>query len=87
RELNEIVSAGENLQVVRIPGHYWHGFKVLGNEKAYLVYFTNKLYDYGNPDEERRPWNDPEIVPERINGRSDDPRCNKPWDWFYPPHK
>jgi len=87
RELNEIVSVGENLQVVRIPGHYWHGFKVLGNEKAYLVYFTNKLYDYGNPDEERRPWNDPEIVPERINGRSDDPRCNKPWDWFYPPHK
>ncbi|MEM2272474.1 MAG: dTDP-4-dehydrorhamnose 3,5-epimerase family protein, partial [Archaeoglobaceae archaeon] len=87
RELNEIVSVGENLQVVRIPGHYWHGFKVLGDEKAYLVYFTNKLYDYGNPDEERRPWNDPEIVPERINGRSDDPRCNKPWDWFYPPHK
>ncbi len=87
KELNEIVSAGENLQVVRIPGHYWHGFKVLGNEKAYLVYFTNKLYDYENPDEERRPWNDPKIVPERINGRSDDPRCNKPWDWFYPLHK
>ncbi|MEO0264844.1 MAG: dTDP-4-dehydrorhamnose 3,5-epimerase family protein, partial [candidate division WOR-3 bacterium] len=87
RELDEIVSVGENLQVVRIPGHYWHGFKVLGDEKAYLVYFTNKLYDYGNPDEERRPWNDPEIVPERINGRSDDPRCNKPWDWFYPPHR
>lgn len=30
QELDEIVSTGENLQVVRIPGHYWHGFKVIG---------------------------------------------------------
>ena len=87
RELDEIISTGDNLQVVRIPGHYWHGFKVIGNEKAYLVYFVNRLYDYESPDEERRPWNDPTIVPEIINGRKDDARCNKPWDWFYPPHK
>lgn len=26
-ELDEIVSTRENLQVVRIPGHYWQGFK------------------------------------------------------------
>lgn len=38
-------------------------------------------------DEVRRPWNDPTIVPKAINGRIDDSRCNKPWDWFYPPHK
>lgn len=86
REMFEVISTGENLQVVRIPGHYWHGFKVLGNDLAYLVYFTNRLYDYSNPDEERRPWNDPEIVPEKINGKRDE-RCGKPWDWFYPPHK
>lgn len=87
KELSEIVSTGENLQIVRIPGKYWHGFKVVGNEPAMLVYFVNKVYDYKNPDEVRRPWNDSEIVPESINGRKDDPRCNKPWDWFYPPHK
>jgi len=87
KEMSEVVSTGENLQVVRVPGHYWHGFKVIGDERAYLVYFTNRLYDYENPDEERRPWNDPTIVPEIINGRKDDPRCGKPWDWFYPPHK
>ncbi|MCS7109295.1 MAG: dTDP-4-dehydrorhamnose 3,5-epimerase family protein [Candidatus Micrarchaeota archaeon] len=87
KKLVEIISTGENLQIVRIPGYYWHGFKVLGDEKAYLVYFTNKLYDYNNPDEERRPWNDPEIVPMEINGRSDELRCGKSWDWFYPPHK
>lgn len=87
KEMNELVSTGENLQVIRIPGHYWHGFKVLGNERAYLLYFTNRLYDYNNPDEERRSWDDPTIVPERINGREKDPRCGKPWDWFYPPHR
>ena len=86
-ELDEIVSTGENLQIVRMPGHYWHGFRVVGDEQAYLVYFVNKLYDYEKPDEERRPWNDKTIVPKIINGRKDDERCNKPWDWFYPPYK
>jgi dTDP-4-dehydrorhamnose 3,5-epimerase len=87
KELDEIVSTGENLQLVRIPGNYWHGFKVIGNERAYLVYFVNRLYDHKNPDEERRAWNDKTIVPKVINGRTDDERCNKPWDWFYTPYK
>ena len=87
QELAEIISTGENPQIVRVPGHYWHGFKAIGVEPAILVYFVNKLYDYENPDEIRRPWNDPSIIPKVINGRTDDPRCDKPWDWFYPPHK
>ena len=58
REIDEIVSSGEVPQVVRVPGHYWHGFKVLGNEPAVLVYFVNRLYDYSDPDEIRRPWNE-----------------------------
>lgn len=86
-ELDEIVSTGENLQVVRIPGHYWHGFKVVGDERAYLVYFVNRVYDYNNPDEERLPWNGKTIIPKIINGVKDDERCNKPWDWFYLPYK
>ena len=59
----------------------------IGNENAWLLYFVNRLYDYSKPDEERRPWNDPTIIPEKINGRKDDPRVGKPWDWNYPPHK
>jgi dTDP-4-dehydrorhamnose 3,5-epimerase len=86
-ELDEIVSTGENLQVVRIPGHYWHGFKVVGDDRAYLVYFVNRLYDYEDPDEERRAWADPTVVPRIINGRKDEERCNKSWDWFYTPYK
>jgi dTDP-4-dehydrorhamnose 3,5-epimerase len=87
QELEEIISTGQELQLVRIPGIYWHGFKVIGEEVALLLYFTNRLYDYENPDEERRPWNDQKITPKKINGKSDDPRCNKPWDWLAPPHK
>jgi len=86
-ELNQIVSSGQNLQAVRIPGHYWHGFKALGNEPAMLLYFTTKLYDYDNPDEERRPWNDQAVIPKSINGKKDDLRAGKPWDWNYLPHK
>lgn len=86
QELDEVVSTGENPQILRIPGFYWHGFRVIGNEPATLVYFVNNLYDYKNPDEVRRPWNDPSLVPASINGKQD-ARCGKPWDWFYPPNQ
>jgi len=87
RELDEIISTSQNLQIVRIPGHYWHGFKVIGNETAWLIYFTTKLYDYNKPDEERRPWNDQKIIPASINGKKGDPRIGKPWDWLAIPYK
>ena len=86
-ELNEIISSSLDLQLVRIPGHYWHGFKAVGDEPALLLYFTTKLYDHVEPDEERRPWNDRMLVPRLINGKKDDVRANKSWDWNYPPHK
>jgi dTDP-4-dehydrorhamnose 3,5-epimerase len=86
-ELDEIISTGDDLKIVRIPGKYWHGFKVISDEAAWLLYFVNKLYDYERPDEERRPWNDQTIIPKSINDKKDDPRIGKPWDWNYPPHK
>jgi dTDP-4-dehydrorhamnose 3,5-epimerase len=86
-ELDELVSTGQNLQIVRVPGHFWHGFKAVGDEPAFLIYFTTCLYDPRDPDEERRSWNDPTLVPRSINGKKDDTRVGKPWDWNYPPHK
>ena len=86
-EINEIISSALDLQVVRIPGHYWHGFKALGDEPTMLIYFTTNSYDPAHPDEERRPWNDQKLVPKIINGKKDDVRVGKPWDWNYPPHK
>jgi dTDP-4-dehydrorhamnose 3,5-epimerase len=87
RELDEIVSTGEVPQIVKVPGKYWHGFKAIGTEPAMLVYFVNRLYDYNSPDELRKDWNDHNVIPWKINGKVDDPRCNKPWDWFFPAFK
>jgi len=77
-QLDEIVASEHKLQIVRIPGHYWHGTKTIGNKPSLTLYFVTRLYDYSNPDEERRPWNDPTII---------DPRTGKPYDWNKPPHK
>ena len=77
-KLVEIVSSSHNLQIVRVPGIYWHGSKTVSSEPSFLIYFVNRLYDYQNPDEERRPWNDPKII---------DPKTGKPFDWNRPPHK
>ncbi len=86
-ELDEVVSSGESLQLLRVPGSFWHGFKVIGSTPAHLIYFTNRLYDAKSPDEQRRPWDDPSVVPMSINGRKDDPRCGRPWDWLHVPFK
>jgi dTDP-4-dehydrorhamnose 3,5-epimerase len=87
KALYEIVSTGDDFKIVGVPGKHWHGFKVIGNEPAWLLYFMNRLYDYADPDEEKRPWNDPTIIPKSINSQTDDPRVGKLWDWNYPPHK
>ncbi len=77
-KLIEIISSSRKPQLVRIPGIYWHGTKAIGNEPSLTVYFVSRLYDYQNPDEERRPWNDSAII---------DPKMGKPFDWNRPPHK
>ena len=86
-ELDEIVLSSERLRVARIPGILWHGYKAIGTKPVKILYGVNRLYDYGDPDEERRPWNDPTIIPASINGRTDDPRVGKPWDWLAASHK
>jgi dTDP-4-dehydrorhamnose 3,5-epimerase len=86
-ELTEIVSSHTNPQLVRIPGHYWHGFKVVGLKPALLVYYTTLLYNASAPDEQRRPWNDSTLIPKSINGKQTDERVGKSWDWNIPPHR
>jgi dTDP-4-dehydrorhamnose 3,5-epimerase len=76
--LQELVVSEERLQVVRVPGHYWHGIKTLGNKPSLTLYCVTNLYDRNRPDEERRPWNDPSII---------DPLTGKPYDWNKPPHR
>jgi dTDP-4-dehydrorhamnose 3,5-epimerase len=38
------------------PGR-WHGFRVLDNKEAILLYYVTNKYDPDNPDEERAEWN------------------------------
>ena len=77
-QLDEVIGSAERLQVVRIPGQYWHGTKCVSPEPALTVYLVTRLYDAKNPDEERRPWNDPTVI---------DPKGGAPFDWNRPPHK
>ncbi len=77
-QLDEIVASEARLQVVRIPGHYWHGTKTLGDKPSLTVYCVNRLYDPKNPDEERRSWDDATIV---------DAKTGKNFDWNTPPHR
>ena len=86
-KMAEAITTGKKPTIVRIPGKYLHGTKTVSNEPSLLIYFVNRVYDYKNPDEHRRPWNDQTIVPTEINGNKHDPRVGKPWDWFLPPHK
>jgi len=83
----EIIASEHKPCIVRVPGKYWHGTMTISNTPSLTIYFVNNLYNYDNPDELRRPWNDTTIIPTEINGRKDDPRIGKPWDWFYPPHR
>jgi dTDP-4-dehydrorhamnose 3,5-epimerase len=78
KHLDQIVSSSELLRLVKIPGFYWHGFKNIGNTTAYVIYFVNKLYNYREPDEERRPWNDQNII---------DHKTGKSFDWNREPHQ
>ncbi len=87
QKLVEVIATGARPMLLRMEGGYYHGFKAIADEPSLMVYFVNRLYDYKDPDEERRPWNDPAIVPVEINGNRNDSRAGKPWDWFYPPHK
>jgi dTDP-4-dehydrorhamnose 3,5-epimerase len=85
--LVEIVNSASRPMLVRIAGQYWHGTRNVGDELSLVVYFTNRLYDANEPDEERRLWNDPKVIAAQINGNKNDPRVGKPFDWLSLPYK
>jgi dTDP-4-dehydrorhamnose 3,5-epimerase len=86
-KLAEVIGSGRKPQLIRIPGKYLHGTKTVSSRPSLTAYFVNNLYDYKSPDEVRVPWNSSSVVPTEINGKKEDPRAGKPWDWFAPPHK
>ncbi len=77
-KLVEIVTSENKLQIVKIPGFYWHGTKTVSDTASLTAYFVNRTYDHKNPDEERRSWNDSSII---------DHKTGKSFDWNKAPHK
>ena len=58
---NTVVSSEVARCVIAIPPGVAHGYRVLGNERVGLVYYTTETYDPKNPDEHRIAWDDPGI--------------------------
>ena len=71
-KLVDVTISGDSPGIIKIPGHLWHGTKNIGDETSETIYFINNLYDYENPDEERKEWNDSFVI---------DPNTKKPFDW------
>lgn len=47
--------------LVFIPRKVLHGYKVIGEKEAEVLYIMNNVYNSKNPDEERVPFNDSSI--------------------------
>lgn len=58
----EGVAIGEyNPAIIQIPPLVWHGFTPLGDEMAVVLNVPTEVYDREDPDELRRPFDDPEV--------------------------
>ena len=60
--VTQVVYAGEdNPVVILIPVGVAHGYQVLGNKPVVLFYHVTQAYDPKQPDEQRIPFDDPQI--------------------------
>lgn len=60
-EVNTFFAGWQQQCRITIPPGVYHGFTAVGIEPASIVNIPTELYRYDNPDELRRPWDDPEI--------------------------
>jgi len=60
-ETNEFVIGWQRQRMVIIPPGVYHGFTPVGAEPAFIVNVPTELYNYEEPDEHRRPFDDPRI--------------------------
>jgi dTDP-4-dehydrorhamnose 3,5-epimerase len=62
RGVTQVIYAGDDNPVaILIPAGIAHGYQVLGTKPVILFYHVTKAYDPKNPDEQRIPFDDPEI--------------------------
>lgn len=60
KKATRVMFLGESFppQIVFIPRGVYHGYKVLGDKEAEVLYMMNNLYDPTNPDEQRASYDD-----------------------------
>lgn len=61
RETQVIYAGDTNSVLIVIPKGVAHGYRVLGQQPATLMYVTTEPYDAANPDEQRISFDDAEI--------------------------
>lgn len=61
RQTQEFFIGEHNPLLVYIPPLVYHGWKCISESESIVVNVTNYVYNYENPDEHRRAWDDPEI--------------------------
>lgn len=57
----ELFVGEQNPVLVVIPPYVWHGVKGIGTEPAWMLNCPTEPYNYDQPDEFRRPPDDPAI--------------------------
>lgn len=60
-KINEFISGERSPLLVKIPPYVWHGFAAVGTERTIIVNFPTQLYNHKEPDEFRRPPDDPGV--------------------------
>jgi dTDP-4-dehydrorhamnose 3,5-epimerase len=58
RKTNTFYLGQDNPQIILIPIGVAHGYKVLGNTPAIIIYLTTESYDSESPDEYRIDYDD-----------------------------
>jgi dTDP-4-dehydrorhamnose 3,5-epimerase len=60
-ETQTVVLGFPDQSLLVIPPGVHHGFTPVGDQPAFIVNVPTELYNYSEPDEYRRPFDDPEI--------------------------
>jgi len=61
RQKDELFLGEQNPCALLVPRRVAHGYQVLGTTPALVFYLTSSAYNPDNPDEQRIPFDDPEI--------------------------
>ncbi len=60
-EIQEFFIGEHKPMLVQVPAFVYHGWKCISDTESLVINLVTEPYNYDNPDEHRKEWNDPEI--------------------------